>query len=93
MIQIKALVKNYKVNEDVFPVLKGLNCTIRDGEFVSILGPSGCGKSTFLNILAGLMRADEGEIVVNGKSTKDYTDADWDDWRKNQIGMVFKAII
>lgn len=91
MIEVKDLEKGYKVNEEYFPVLKGINCTINDGEFVSILGPSGCGKSTFLNILAGLMHADSGQIVIDDKETADYSDEEWDAWRKNKIGIVFQS--
>lgn len=91
MIEVKDLEKGYKVNEEYFPVLKAINCTINDGEFVSILGPSGCGKSTFLNILAGLMHADNGQIVIDGKETSDYSDEEWDVWRRNKIGIVFQS--
>lgn len=91
MIEVKDLEKGYIVNEEYFAVLKGLNCTIKEGEFVSILGPSGCGKSTFLNVLAGLMCADGGEVVLEGKSTANYSDEDWDDWRKNKVGIVFQS--
>lgn len=91
MIEIRNLVKNYIAYEKTIPILKGIDCTINDGEFVAILGPSGCGKSTLLNILGGLMQADSGEIVTNHVSTREYTDADWDDWRKKQIGIVFQS--
>ncbi len=91
MIQVKDLVKNYTVEQTQIPVLKGIDCTIEKGEFVAILGPSGCGKSTFLNILAGLMRADAGTIILNKENTDTYTEADWDNWRKNQIGNVFQS--
>lgn len=90
MIQIKNLVKNYKINNQFVPVLKGLNCTIQEGEFVAILGPSGCGKSTLLNVIAGLTKADGGQIIVDGKETEKYTDIQWDNWRKNQIGIIFQ---
>ncbi|MDE6433097.1 MAG: ATP-binding cassette domain-containing protein [Lachnospiraceae bacterium] len=91
MVQVKDLRKYYKVNERSVQILRGLNCTIQKGEFVSILGPSGCGKSTFLNILAGLTRADNGEIIVNGKPTKNNTDVEWDNWRKKNIGIIFQS--
>lgn len=91
MIEIRNLVKNYIAYEQTIPILKGIDCTINDGEFVAILGPSGCGKSTLLNILGGLMQADSGEIVTNHVSTREYIDADWDDWRKKQIGIVFQS--
>ncbi len=90
MIQVSKLVKNYKVGQGQVSVLKGIDCKIEKGEFVAILGPSGCGKSTFLNILAGLMQADGGELVLNGKNTATYKESDWDSWRKNHVGNIFQ---
>lgn len=91
MIQIKELSKDYTVNTEAIPVLKGLTCTIEQGEFMAILGPSGCGKSTLLNILAGLSRADSGEILIDGKATRTYTDGEWDNLRKRDIGIIFQS--
>ena len=78
MIEIKDIAKSYKTGDFVQRALDGVSITFRESEFVAVLGPSGSGKTTFLNILGGFDHADSGDIVVNGVSTRDYTDADWD---------------
>ena len=71
--------------------LKGINIEFRSNEFVSILGPSGCGKTTLLNIIGGLDRYTSGDLVISGRSTKEYTDSDWDTYRNHSIGFVFQS--
>lgn len=71
--------------------LRGVDIEFRENEFVSILGPSGCGKTTLLNIVGGLDRYTDGDLVINGISTKDFTDADWDSYRNHTIGFVFQS--
>lgn len=91
MIQIKNIVKKYLSGENEVTALKGISINFRNSEFVSILGPSGCGKTTMLNILGGLDKYTSGDIVVNGVSTKDYKDRDWDAYRNHYIGFVFQS--
>ncbi len=90
MLQIKSLSKKYQMKDQEVPVLNSINCSISKGEFVAILGPSGCGKSTLLNILAGLDQENEGEILYEGKSTRDFLAGEWDTFRKEHIGIVFQ---
>ena len=91
MIEIKDITKSYKTGDFVQRALDGVSITFRESEFVAVLGPSGSGKTTFLNILGGFDHADSGDIAVNGVSTKDYTDADWDTYRNHRIGFVFQS--
>lgn len=72
--------------------LKGISVNFRKNEFVSILGPSGCGKTTLLNIIGGLDKYTVGDLVINGVSTKQFTDRDWDVYRNHRIGFIFKVI-
>ena len=92
MLQIKDLVKDY-VQKDIETVhaLRGVNVDFRKNEFVAILGPSGCGKTTFLNIIGGLDRYTKGDLLIKGKSTKEYKDKDWDTYRNHSIGFVFQS--
>ena len=90
MLKLQNIVKSYKVGDNVVPALKGISIKFRKSEFVSILGPSGCGKTTLLNIIGGLDRYDDGDMSVNGVSTKMYKDADWDSYRNHSIGFVFQ---
>ncbi|MGN0660732.1 MAG: ATP-binding cassette domain-containing protein [Oscillospiraceae bacterium] len=90
MLKLQNIVKSYKVGDNVVPALKGISIEFRKSEFVSILGPSGCGKTTLLNIIGGLDRYDDGDMSVNGVSTKMYKDADWDSYRNHSIGFVFQ---
>ena len=91
MIEIQGITKSYKTGDFVQRALDGVSITFRESEFVAVLGPSGSGKTTFLNILGGFDHADSGDIVVNGVSTKDYSDADWDTYRNHRIGFVFQS--
>lgn len=91
MIELKNIVKTYTAGDTVVKALNGINICFREKEFVSILGPSGCGKTTLLNILGGLDRYDSGDIIINGISTKQYKDKDWDAYRNHYIGFVFQS--
>lgn len=91
MLQLKDIVKQYKTGDTVVEALKGVNLTFRNSEFVSILGQSGCGKTTLLNIVGGLDQYTSGDLVINGKSTKQFKDRDWDAYRNHSIGFVFQS--
>lgn len=91
MLELKNITKDYKVADSATTVLKGISLTFRNNEFVSILGPSGCGKTTMLNIIGGLDKFTTGDLVINGKSTKEYKDRDWDTYRNHEIGFVFQS--
>lgn len=90
MLKLKGITKIYEVGDSKIHALKGVDLNFRRSEFVSILGPSGCGKTTLLNIIGGLDRYTEGDLFINGKSTKEFTDSDWDAYRNNSIGFVFQ---
>lgn len=91
MLQIKSISKQYKTGDLVQNALKDVSLNLRDNEFVSVLGPSGSGKTTLLNIIGGLDRYDSGDLIINGISTKKYTDRDWDAYRNHTIGFVFQS--
>ena len=91
MLQLKNIVKDYVNGDNVTHALKGLSINFRKSEFVSILGPSGCGKTTTLNIIGGLDRYTSGDLVIEGRSTKNYSDRDWDTYRNHSIGFVFQT--
>ena len=91
LLECKNLVKDYQTSNEVVHALKGVSVTFRDNEFVSILGQSGCGKTTFLNIIGGLDHYTSGDLIINGKSTKDYSDKDWDTYRNHSVGFVFQS--
>ena len=91
MLQLKNVSKEYKTGAETVQALKGVSLAFRESEFVSVLGPSGCGKTTMLNILGGLDQYTGGDLVINGVSTKEYKDADWDAYRNNAIGFVFQS--
>lgn len=91
MLQLKNIVKDYVAGDTTVKALKGINLDFRASEFVSILGPSGCGKTTLLNIVGGLDRYTSGDLIINGKSTKDFKDSDWDTYRNHSIGFVFQS--
>ena len=91
MLQIKNIVKVYKVGDFEQRALDGVTLSFGEKGFVSILGESGSGKTTFLNIIGGLDRYTSGDLVINGKSTKQFKDADWDAYRNNSIGFVFQS--
>lgn len=83
--------KDYVSGDEIVHALKGVSLSFREREFVSILGQSGCGKTTFLNIIGGLDHYTSGDLIINGKSTKDYSDKDWDTYRNHQVGFVFQS--
>ena len=91
MLQLIDVKKDYKTAGQTVAALKGVNLCFRKNEFVSILGASGCGKTTMLNIIGGLDHYMSGDLVINGKSTKDYKDHDWDVYRNHRIGFVFQS--
>lgn len=91
MLELKNIVKDYETGGEVVHALKGISIKFRDSEFVSILGPSGCGKTTTLNIIGGLDRFNDGDLIINGRSTKDYNDRDWDTYRNHSVGFVFQS--
>ena len=91
MLQIKNISKQYKTGELIQRALDDVSLNLRDNEFVAILGPSGSGKTTLLNIIGGLDRYDSGDLVINGTSTKEYKDRDWDTYRNHSIGFVFQS--
>ena len=90
MLELKHIVKDYYINKEPYRALHDINITFSNSGFVTILGPSGCGKTTLLNIIGGLDHYTEGDLVINGVSTKVYKDADWDDYRNKRIGFVFQ---
>ena len=91
MLKLKNVTKIYPSGESDVKALKGVSMNFRRSEFVSVLGPSGCGKTTLLNIVGGLDRYTEGDLVINGVSTKDYKDGDWDTYRNHSVGFVFQS--
>lgn len=91
MLQIKNIYKEYKTGNLVQKALDGVSFNLRDNEFVAVLGPSGSGKTTMLNIIGGLDRYDSGDLIINGISTKNYKDKDWDSYRNHTIGFVFQS--
>ncbi len=91
MLQLKEIHKEYKTGDLVQTALNKVSLNLRDNEFVAILGPSGSGKTTLLNIIGGLDRYDSGDLIINGISTKKYSDRDWDSYRNHTIGFVFQS--
>ena len=91
MLELKKIRKEYPAGEGKVVALKGVDLLFRHSEFVSVLGPSGCGKTTLLNIIGGLDQYTDGDLVINGKSTRDFTDRDWDAYRNRSIGFVFQS--
>ena len=91
MLLLKNIKKDYLSGENTVHALKGIDLKFRTSEFVSILGPSGCGKTTMLNIIGGLDQYSDGDLIINGKSTKDFKDRHWDAYRNNSIGFVFQS--
>lgn len=91
MLQLKDITKVYDAGETHVQALRGVSIEFRENEFVSILGQSGCGKTTLLNIIGGLDRYTEGDLIINGKSTKDFRDRDWDTYRNHSVGFVFQS--
>ena len=91
MLELKGITKEYKTGAETVHALRGIDLAFRESEFVSILGPSGCGKTTMLNILGGLDQYTSGDLLIDGISTKEYKDADWDAYRNDTIGFVFQS--
>ena len=91
MLKLVNITKQYTLGGNTIDALRGIDLEFRENEFVSILGPSGCGKTTTLNIIGGLDRYTSGDLIINGRSTKDYKDGDWDAYRNHSIGFVFQS--
>lgn len=91
MLKLQNILKVYKSGDMNIAALQGVNLNFRENEFVAILGPSGCGKTTMLNIIGGLDQYTDGDLVINGKSTRDFKDRDWDSYRNHSIGFVFQS--
>ena len=90
MLELRNVKKDYVVGDNVVSALKGVSLSFDKNEFVSILGPSGCGKTTLLNIVGGLDKYTDGDLLINGKSTKEFVDSDWDAYRNRCVGFVFQ---
>ncbi len=91
MLKLKNITKDYEMGENKVEALRGIDLEFRNSEFVSVLGPSGCGKTTLLNIIGGLDRYTDGDLAISGRSTKEYSDSDWDTYRNHTIGFVFQS--
>ena len=91
MLELKNIKKSYTVGETKQEVLKGIDIKFRNNEFTSILGSSGSGKTTLLNIIGGLDKYDSGELIIDGVSTKNYNDRDWDSYRNYRVGFIFQS--
>ena len=91
MLRLRNIVKNYTAGDTTVSALKGVTLSFRKNEFVSILGQSGCGKTTLLNVIGGLDQYTSGDLIINGKSTKHFSDHDWDSYRNHSIGFVFQT--
>jgi len=90
LLELKNITKEYRTAGETVRALKGVSLQFRESEFVAILGPSGCGKTTLLNIIGGLDQYSSGDLVINGRSTKDFKDRDWDTYRNHSVGFVFQ---
>ena len=91
MLELKRVTKEYPAGGQPVEALKGIDLQFRESEFVSILGPSGCGKTTLLNLIGGLDQYTSGDLIINGRSTKDFKDRDWDAYRNHSVGFVFQS--
>lgn len=91
MLQLNNITKDYISGDTVVNALKGISISFREHEFVSILGQSGCGKTTMLNIIGGLDRYNDGDLIIGGRSTKEFKDKDWDSYRNHKIGFIFQS--
>ncbi len=91
MLSLYQIQKSYRIGDTEIPALRGVSLHFRKSEFVSILGPSGCGKTTLLNIIGGLDQYTNGDLVINGKSTRDFRDSEWDHYRNHSVGFVFQS--
>ena len=93
MLELINIKKTYGKDESAVHALKGVSLKFRENEFVSILGQSGCGKTTMLNIIGGLDQYTSGDLIINGVSTRDFKDSDWDTYRNHSIGFIFQSYI
>ena len=91
MLKLQQIKKDYAAGDSTVHALKGVDLEFRENEFVAILGHSGCGKTTLLNIIGGLDQYSSGDLIINGKSTKNFSDGDWDAYRNHSIGFVFQS--
>ncbi len=91
MLELREITKDYVTSSETVSALKGVSISFRQKEFVSILGPSGCGKTTLLNIVGGLDHYTSGDLIIRGKSTKDFNDRDWDVYRNHRVGFIFQS--
>ena len=91
MLKLKNIIKDYPAGDSLVHALKGINITFNEKGIVGILGPSGCGKSTLLNIIGGLDKYTSGDLLINGRSTKTYSDKDWDTYRNHSVGFIFQS--
>jgi len=91
MLELKGIKKDYISGSQTVHALKGVDVRFGTNEFVAVLGPSGCGKTTLLNIIGGLDRYTEGDLIIAGTSTKQYKDKDWDSYRNHRVGFVFQT--
>ena len=91
MLILKDIAKDYQTGSTKVQALRGIDLQFRQCEFAAILGPSGCGKTTLLNIIGGLDQYTWGDLIINGKSTKQFKDSDWDTYRNHSIGFVFQS--
>ena len=91
MIELRNICKNYEMGNNTVEALKNVSVSFRRNEFVAILGPSGGGKTTMLNIIGGLDRYTSGDLIINGKSTIDFNDRDWDSYRNHTVGFIFQS--
>ena len=91
MLRLENIVKTYTVGDNTVEALRGVTMNFRKSEFVAVLGPSGCGKTTLLNIIGGLDGYTSGDLIITGRSTKEYKDSDWDAYRNHSVGFVFQS--
>jgi putative ABC transport system permease protein len=91
MLVLKNIVKDYAAGDAKVEALRGVDLVFGESEFAAILGPSGCGKTTLLNIIGGLDRYTSGDLIIRGKSTKQFTERDWDTYRNHSVGFVFQS--
>ena len=91
MLSLKNIKKSYTTGEFTQVALKGINLNFRKSEFVAILGASRSGKTTCLNVIGGLDRYDSGDLIISGKSTKEFKDVEWDAYRNNSVGFIFQS--
>jgi putative ABC transport system permease protein len=91
MLELHHIIKDYYIDNKPFRALKDISVAFPDKGFVSVLGPSGCGKTTLLNIIGGLDHYTSGDLLIEGKSTKDFKDSEWDAYRNERVGFVFQS--